>query len=338
MKRIQIFRPGTFIDANGVIVTLTAADLAASARAYNPELHEAPFVIGHPKADDQAWGWAKAVSFSDDEGMVVEPHQVNVEFSEQVQAGAYKKVSASFYGPDAPNNPVPGVWYLRHVGFLGAQPPAVKGLRAVEFADDDKGVVSFGDWVTETQANLWRRFREHLIATRGQEVADDVVPNWMIDSLIEFANREPALIGAAFAEAVAPATTPAASPREQELQAQLDAAQSQLAQLHEKEAAAERATRRAEVASFAEALQGVAPKHRDALVEALLELESPRANGAVVEFGEGDARAPVGAAVRAFLQGLPPVVSFTEHAVRDQHRSVSLNDNPLLKDAARRQG
>ena len=36
---------------------------------------------------------------------------------------------------------MPGKWYLRHVGFLGAAAPAVKGLKPVEFADDGGGVV-----------------------------------------------------------------------------------------------------------------------------------------------------------------------------------------------------
>lgn len=69
-----------------------------------------------------------------DDGLNAEPHQVDPEFAEMVNAGRFKKISASFYTPDAPNNPVPGVYYLRHVGFLGAQPPAVKGLKQAEFA------------------------------------------------------------------------------------------------------------------------------------------------------------------------------------------------------------
>ena len=67
-------------------------------------------------------------------------------FAETVAAGRFKKIFASFYSPDAPANPVPGVYYLRHVGFLGAQPPAVTGLRSPEFADNEAGVVEFADW------------------------------------------------------------------------------------------------------------------------------------------------------------------------------------------------
>lgn len=60
-----------------------------------------------------------------------------------VRAGRYKKLSASLYAPDSPANPSPGAWYLRHVGFLGAQPPAIKGLAPVNFAaGDEEGTVT----------------------------------------------------------------------------------------------------------------------------------------------------------------------------------------------------
>ena len=44
----------------------------------------------------------------------------------------------AFTPPDHPSNPVPNAYYLRHVGFLGAQPPAVKGLGEARFADVDQ--------------------------------------------------------------------------------------------------------------------------------------------------------------------------------------------------------
>ena len=54
-------------------------------------------------------------------------------FAGLLKAGRFKKRSASFYPPGHPSNPTPDRPYLRHVGFLGAQPPAVKGL--ADFAD-----------------------------------------------------------------------------------------------------------------------------------------------------------------------------------------------------------
>ncbi|MGN6866723.1 2-oxoacid:acceptor oxidoreductase, partial [Neisseria sp. P0020.S003] len=60
--------------------------------------------------------------------------QMDDDFMGWVKDGRYKKVSASFYPPDSPSNPKPCSWYLRRVVFLGAQPPAVKGLSAINFA------------------------------------------------------------------------------------------------------------------------------------------------------------------------------------------------------------
>jgi hypothetical protein len=162
MSRIHIFRAGQHTDMAGVSRSFSEADLAASAQAYDPELHEAPIVIGHPKLDAPAYGWVKSLS-ADAEGLHAEDHQVDPQFAEIVGAGRYKKVSAAFFAPDAKRNPVPGVWYLRHVGFLGATPPAVKGLRNAQFAADDDEVVEieFSDGDGGDDA-LFERFRQWL--------------------------------------------------------------------------------------------------------------------------------------------------------------------------------
>jgi hypothetical protein len=64
---------------------------------------------------------------------------VEQNFEEAVRSGRFKKISASFYPPDHPNHPVPDARepYLRHVGFLGAKAPAVKGLETPQLADDE---------------------------------------------------------------------------------------------------------------------------------------------------------------------------------------------------------
>lgn len=149
---IHLFTAGTRPDMSGEMIRFSESDLAASAQAYNPAIHEAPLVVGHPKHDDPAYGWVQALAFGDD-GLTAVPHQVDPAFAEMYATGRFKKVSASFYRPYSPNNPVPGVWYLRHVGFLGAQPPAVKGLRPAEFADgDDCVTVEFGEPIPEPPA------------------------------------------------------------------------------------------------------------------------------------------------------------------------------------------
>lgn len=144
MTQLHIFKPGTHTAQCGTTYNFTEADLAATVAAYNPTLHEAPLVIGHPQHDAPAAGWVKSLSATA-HGLIAEPQQIDASFAEQIAKGSYKKISASFYHPTAANNPVPGVYYLRHVGFLGAQPPAVKGLRPIELAEGEPGVIAFSE-------------------------------------------------------------------------------------------------------------------------------------------------------------------------------------------------
>jgi len=132
---IEIFRAGTHTDMSGNTLTFAVRDLAATAAAYDPSVYEAPLVVGHPATADPAYGWVHALDVQDDR-LRATPHQIEPSFAELVRGGRYKKISASFWRPDAPNNPTPGVYALRHVGFLGAAAPAVTGLRSPQFAAD----------------------------------------------------------------------------------------------------------------------------------------------------------------------------------------------------------
>jgi len=142
---IDIFKPGTHTAMNGDTRTYSEADLRSLAASYDPATYEAPVVIGHPKTDAPAWGWVKALTFADGALKAV-LHKVAPEFTELVKAGRFRSRSAAFWPPTAPNNPTPGKMHLRHLGFLGAQPPAVKGLAPLNFSDDaDAVVIEFGE-------------------------------------------------------------------------------------------------------------------------------------------------------------------------------------------------
>lgn len=185
---IHIFRAGSHTAMQGQTIAFGEADLAASAAAYDPAKHEAPIVVGHPKADAPAFGWVQSLS-ADAGGLNAIPRQVDPAFAEAVAAGRYKKVSASFYQPDSPHNPVPGVYYLRHVGFLGAQPPAVKGLNPVQFADDGGDCVSFEfaeedvTGILRRMAGLFRGLRDYFVDKEGLDKADAIIPAWTMDWL-----------------------------------------------------------------------------------------------------------------------------------------------------------
>lgn len=187
---IQCFKPGRHVAMSGATLAFAAADLAATAAAYDPALHEAPLVVGHPTADAPAYGWVQSLAH---EGGALEakPRQVNPAFADLVNSGAYKKVSCAFWAPDAPGNPVPGVYYLRHVGFLGGAAPAVAGLRPLpEFAGGEDGVVEFSAWDDQNNASLWRGLRDWLLGKFGQDEADRAVPAWLVQSVEQGAQAE----------------------------------------------------------------------------------------------------------------------------------------------------
>ena len=79
------------------------------------------------------------------------------------------KVSASFYAPESKINPEPGQWSLRHVAMLGAQPPAVKGLKGFAYSeesDEGEGVL---DFAVATKLNPEQVFDEDLGPTMKSE-------------------------------------------------------------------------------------------------------------------------------------------------------------------------
>lgn len=310
---------------SGESIEFSAADLAASAGAYDPARHEAPLVVGHPRHDAPAYGWVKGLSVVAG-ALEAETDQVAPEFAELVAAGAYKKISASFYTPEAPQNPCPGVYYLRHVGFLGAQPPAVKGLRAPAFAEAEPGVIEFSEWDDMQNASLWRRLREFLIAQFGLDKADAAVPGELVGALeasaVEEAAEDAAETAAPvmYAESVSSTHAEESSAVTPAEKAALEAENAQLkatvaaAERREKQAAA--AARHAGHAAFADALVTdgrLAPAHTDFIVAFM---DHVAEEDAVIEFREGEAHQakPGIEAFKSFLGALPKVVELGEVA------------------------
>jgi cation transport regulator ChaB len=121
-KWIPIFRTGRHTDSAGRTRDFTREDLDRIASQYDPASHEAPVVIGHPDENAPAYGWAEALK-REGEILYARLKQLVPEFVNMVKQGRFKKRSISLY-PDLS---------LRHIGFLGAAPPAVKGLPDVGF-------------------------------------------------------------------------------------------------------------------------------------------------------------------------------------------------------------
>ncbi|MEO5362450.1 MAG: hypothetical protein H7838_02310 [Magnetococcus sp. DMHC-8] len=315
IQPIPIFKVGRHTDMSGTTLTITEADLAQTVAAYQPARHEAPLVVGHPQHDAPSWGWVASLALVDGT-LLATPHQVDPAFAELVMAGRYKKISASFYTPHAPSNPHPGVYYLRHVGFLGAQPPAVKGLPDVMFREtrlmpgDETSVVV---WETTTD------WSEPVGAT-------DCSPSPTLNKPME--NTMPPSSEAESLSAI-----------EAEWQRRTEELQTREAQFAEREErlrAAEAAWQRQQTmtgaAQFVEALvqQGrVLPRQREGLVAFIASLDPSEQVEFAEPGGEEDGQ-PVQvkssaiAYLQRFLQELPVQVEFQERSAVDQSAEPAL--------------
>lgn len=148
VRAIQIFRTGKHVDARGNGVEVDERLLLSVALSYDPDKRSAPLVLGHPENDRPAYGKVLGLVAQDQALFAIA--NVSEALLGLVRANHYKHVSASFMTPGAPGNPKPASHYLKHVGFLGAVAPAVKGMQALDFSADDfsGGVVSFADCET----------------------------------------------------------------------------------------------------------------------------------------------------------------------------------------------
>ena len=318
-KFLEIFKPGRHIASDGSAVEFSDADVADIAAGYNPDIHEAPIVVGHPKTNSPAFGWVKGLLFdSGNKILKAIPAQLNADFVEAVKSGAYKKISASIYTKDAPNNPTPGHYYLRHVGLLGAQPPAIKGLRAVEFAESEPTVEVELDFA-ETElayndkgiARLFRNLKNFLIGKFSQEEADGIIPEYALEEIAGGAEQvlhkeDKAATKADFTEGLA-------APVAEELQADpettkaLQAAEAKAAELEAKLAKAQADKLAADNKEFCEACikEG---RLLPAMKKDVLSFMDNLA-GQELEFSEG--KTPL-ADFKELIKKLPQVVNFSE--------------------------
>jgi hypothetical protein len=319
----EVFRAGTHTAMDGQRLSFSRGDLEAIAAAYDPAAREAPLVAGHPKHDDPAYGWLDRLEVKGDT-LVAHPKQVDSAFAEMVRKGRFKHRSIALLPPGSPGNPSATAHYPKHIGFLGAQPPAVQGLKPIAFGRIDETSVAFMEpWQQSGLGRMLQRLREWLIAEKGAETADRVLPSWEIEDV----SRPPATPAPqpfpAFSEP--PLNPPPREPEVSEtklaeLQAQLDAEKTA------REAAERRVAEQA--AAFAEAaardrrrddeafLDGLVTEGRflPALkADALAFMATLEPKEAVVAFAEGEKRAPH-AAFRELLGKLPKVIPFGEFA------------------------
>lgn len=128
---IDVFRAGQY----GEKGTYSPADLDAIVTNYDPARHEAPVVVGHPETDAPAFGWVAAVRRVGDM-LQAKLRQIAPQFEALLREGRFKKRSVGFYRTAS------GL-ALRHLGFLGAIAPEVKGLTDLQLCEfSDSGTLT----------------------------------------------------------------------------------------------------------------------------------------------------------------------------------------------------
>lgn len=137
---IEMFRAGPQISSTGQKMVFGEDELDQVVTSYNPKRHEAPLIIGHDQDDGTpSLGWVKEVWRKGKAlwGKV----ELTPKAEKLIRDGVFKKVSSSFYLPDADTNPAPGNLSLRHLGLVSI--PAVKGLTAFSELHPDEGSITF---------------------------------------------------------------------------------------------------------------------------------------------------------------------------------------------------
>lgn len=346
---LHIFFAGTHTATDGTAHAFSQADIADLVASYDPELSDAPLVVGHPKIEDPAYGSVGSLT-GDAQNVFATPRDVDAQFAELVNAGRFPKISASIYLPGTPGNPKPGHHYLRHVGFLGGAAPSIKGLKRPTFncAEND-GALEFAMPMPRRLSSLgyylkrlFQGLRDSAIERDGAEKAEQLIPQWCIDGIDEATEDDQP--GAAFAAPAAdtteiPMTDKSATDKSApdktgkdnaaadfaEQQSQLDTRQTDIDKREKTLKQREDDALRADAVEFAEGLVAdgkLLPRQQPGVVELLLAFPA----GAVLNFAEADGQDATDHAspevLRAFLTDLPQRVDFAEKSA-GQHNGTA---------------
>lgn len=152
----DVFRCGTHLDHSGKWRTFTEADIDKAIASYQSD--SAPIVVGHPTLNAPAFGWIQQFRR---QGPTLQARASRVvdEFADLVKRGLYKNRSISFNSDGT----------FRHVGFLGAAAPAVKGLEDIQFADKGEFItMDTAETVQAEQAAAQEQAEEVQAETESQ--------------------------------------------------------------------------------------------------------------------------------------------------------------------------
>jgi len=343
---IEVFKAGTWTDSSGNTRTWTEQDIDKIIEKYNSQRdHEAPVVIGHPKDNAPAYGWVERLE-KRGQSIWAKIKPTVQDFVDWVRQGLYKKVSISLY-PDL---------LLRHIGFLGAMPPAVKGLQIPQFSDAEYSeyTMDFRKWTQEERDKLAKGEIKGEFAGPDQSFPiagpEDVGDAWNLSGHAENPDQIRLNI-IRIAKKYGWVSALPKSARQwakehnidlmevqmeeklKELETQLKEKEKALAEFAERDKAKEE-----EIAKLREEIARIEKEKRqiefnsfceDLIKEGKL---TPAMKPAVIDFleilhgfeeyefseGEGKVKAKPGERFKTFLKGLPKVIEYGEKATKDK--------------------
>lgn len=353
--KLKIFTSGVQTLKDGTAFDFTPEIVKEIAETYDPEFYEAPVVIGHPKTNAPAFAWVKGLSYeAENDGsakLIAVIGDATPEFSELVTGKYFKNISSAFYPPQSTSNPKPEKWYMRHLGMLGAQPPAIKGLSKLEFAaGDDYEAFEFADdyLLSWSLKSIFQKMREWFIASQNIEVADDIVPQYLIDNVDRALDADapqfsentpddnPNMEDIKMAKATNTSPAAVADGSQDELAAQKAALEAREAAVAAKEAAFAESQNLNEAKSFVLTLEEngqITPAMKAGLPEFIAGLNGDDANA--FEFAEGDEvkKQSPKAYFKGLLSNLPKLVEFAEISAGEGKKAKDL-DAEAYRDLA----
>lgn len=329
---IEVLKTGTHTASSGEKVTINDGYLQNLAQSYDASRHEAPLVLGHPADNSPALGWTEALKVEG--GKLLAKVKPAESLREWVRDGLYRKVSASIY-PDLDGKGP----YLRHIGFLGATPPSIKGLSPFTFKDGDAVWVEFGS----TDQPINRGTEDHMDESKIRQMLTEFkesITGAITATLGKLKPGQPVelLEGIStidMSKQIADAVKAATDSVTASFTEQVTALKVDLGEQKKQLSAAGESTRRAGIRNFADQLKAkgkwIPAFEKMHLVEFMESL--PSGEGAVVEFAEtkkeGDKEITTTVKqsplefFQNFLEKLPPIVHFGELTGDVRSRGVS---------------
>ena len=193
LQGVEIFKAGTFTDANGQEVSIYAAGLEKIAKEYNEKIKEdgnldVPVIKGHDtSSDNPAEGWVKKLYVEDDK--LYADFDINDDMAEQIKEEKYKKVSICIEQSD-------DGFILKHIGLLGAAAPAVAGMQSISLNEQqNKQQFIFTSSISQETLDLLNSLQEIEKETRVSEeefekICNKDSVNYSIKNLINFLTKE----------------------------------------------------------------------------------------------------------------------------------------------------